>query len=236
MRTFNFYTTIAYYLLRYGNTLNKNAKRLHSEGKTDEAYRFIDKIEAKAFKRIIKVAGAEVTVKGIENINPDETYLFVSNHQSNYDIPLLYTFSPIKMAFVAKQEMEKWPIVGELMKLRGCILLNRTNPRKAVDSIKQGVNVLRNGESMAVFPEGKRSKSNSMNSFKPGSFKFALHSDVKVAPVVIKNSHKLMEANNGKIKPAKIEITFLKPINPKKYKDAVTLSNYVEKLIKEEIE
>ena len=131
--------------------------------------------------------------------------------------------------------MEKIPFIAKLMKLRGCIFLDRNNPREGLKAIQEGIDLLKKGESLAVFPEGKRSKGEKMNSFKPGALRMAIKSGVKVAPVVIKGSYKLMEANGGKIKPAAVEIHFLKPINSKKYKDAVRLSNELEELIRKHI-
>jgi 1-acyl-sn-glycerol-3-phosphate acyltransferase len=102
-------------------------------------------------RKLIKISGAEVIVKGIENLDPNETYLFVANHQGNYDIPLLYTYSPVKMAFIAKQEMEKLPFIGRLMKLRRCIFLNRNNPKEGIKVIQEGIDLLKKGENIAFF-------------------------------------------------------------------------------------
>lgn len=233
MRTIKFYSAITYYLLKYGAKLTKESKKLHSEGKPLEAYRFIDKIVLKAMRNIVKISGSKVITKGIEKVDINETYLFVANHQGNFDIPLLYTYSPIKTAFVAKKEMEKIPVLGNIMKNRGSVFLDRENPREGVKSIQKGIEILKSGESLTIFPEGKRSKETMMNEFKPGAFKLAIKSGVKVVPVVIKGSYKIMEANGGKVKPANIEIHFLDPVDSKKYKDAVQLSEKVESLIKE---
>lgn len=236
LRTLRFYSTITYYLLRHAKILNKVASRLHAEGNSKAAYKFIDKIAAKAMRKIIKISGADVSVKGIEHLNLEETYLFVGNHQGNYDIPLIYTYSPIKMAFAAKEDLEKIPLIGSLMKQRGCIFLKKDNPRDSVLSINRGIEVLKSGESLCIFPEGKRSKSSEMNLFKPGALRLAIKAGVKVVPVVIDGSYKLMEANNGKVKPASVEITFLPPIDSKKYKDSTQLCEVVEKTIRENLQ
>lgn len=130
MRTIKFYLAIWLYGARYANKMTGAAKKFHKKRDSHSAYRAIDKYESRIMRGLIKVAGATVTTKGIENIDINETYLFVSNHQGNYDIPLLYTYSPIKMAFVAKEEIRKIPVLGRLMELRGCLFLNRDDPRK----------------------------------------------------------------------------------------------------------
>lgn len=103
---------------------------------------------------------------------------------------------------------------------------------KGIKTIQQGIEFLKSGESLSIFPEGKRSKGHTMGAFKPGSLRLAIKSGVKILPVVIKDSYKLMEANKGKIRPASVEVEFLPPIETKTYKDATTLSKNVEDIIR----
>lgn len=235
MRTLKIAALIIINLIRFNKKLTNKAREFHTMGAPLKAYRFIDYETLVFMKKIVEISGAKVEVEGTEDIGNNETYLFVGNHQSNFDIPLLYTYSPIKMAFVAKQEVRKIPIMGKLMELRGHVFLNRDNPKEAVKSIQQGIGILKSGESLAVFPEGRRSKTGEINSFKSGSLRLALKSGVKIVPFVINGSYKLLEANGGRVKPANVKIKFLKPIDPKNYKDAVKLTEELEFLIKNEL-
>lgn len=230
------YATIAINLIKWNKRLTKNALKFHNRGNPLRAYQSIDDTVFFFMEKIIKISGARVKVTGFEALDKNETYLFVSNHQSNFDIPILYTYSPIKMAFVAKQEMRKIPIMGKLMELRGHIFMNRDNPKDAVKSIKKGIDVLKSGASLAVFPEGSRSKGAAIGSFKPGALRLAMKSGVKVVPIVINGSYNLMEANGGRVKPADVEIKCLEPLNPKNYKDAVKLTEELETIIKNELQ
>jgi len=230
------YATIGINLIKWNKTLTKDALKFYNRGNPVRAYQSIDETVIIFMEKIIKISGARVKVTGFEALDKNETYLFVSNHQSNFDIPLLYTYSPIKMAFVAKQEMRKIPIMGKLMELRGHIFMNRDNPKDAVKSIQKGIEVLKSGASLAVFPEGSRSKGEEMGSFKPGALRLAIKSGVKVVPVVINGSYNLMEANGGRVKPADVEIKCLEPLDPKNYKDAVKLTEELESIIKNELQ
>ncbi|QJX80774.1 lysophospholipid acyltransferase family protein [Priestia megaterium] len=236
MRTLKMYATIATNLIKWNKKITKNALKFHNRGNPLRAYQSIDDTVIFFMNKIVEISGARVKATGFETLDKDETYLFVSNHQSNFDIPLLYTYSPIKMAFVAKQEMRKIPIMGKLMELRGHIFMNRDNPKDAVKSIQKGIEVLKSGASLAVFPEGSRSKGEAMGSFKPGALRLAIKSGVKVVPVIINGSYNLMEANNGRVKPADVEIKYLNPLDSKNYKDAVKLTEELEIIIKNELQ
>ncbi|MDA1675734.1 lysophospholipid acyltransferase family protein [Bacillus cereus group sp. TH152-1LC] len=213
----------------------RQAEKLHAEGKQKESFRLIETVAEKGIKKIIKIVGARTTIKGLENISHEETYLFVGNHQSNMDIPLVYACIPRKPTFIAKKEMEKIPLLGRVMKAKGCIFLDRNNPRNAIKSINEGVELLKSGENLVLFPEGTRSKGPKMNEFKAGGLKLALKSGVKIVPVTIKNSYMLMEMNNGKVKPADVEIIFSEPIDVSNCKDAVTLSADIQKIIEQNL-
>lgn len=230
------YATISINLIKCNKNLTKSALKFHNRGNPLRAYQSIDDTVIFFMKKIIGISGARVKATGFEVLDKNETYLFVSNHQSNFDIPLLYTYSPIKMAFVAKQEMPKIPIMGKLMELRGHIFMNRDNPKDAVKSIQKGIEVLKSGASLAVFPEGSRSKGKAMGSFKPGALRLAIKSGVKVVPIVINGSFNLIEANGGRVKPANVEIRCLNPLDPKNYKDAVKLTEELEIIIKNELQ
>lgn len=234
MRTFKMY----FYLFGYIATklkLISQAEQLIYQGKPKEAYRLMDKTVEKGTRRILKIAGARTTVRGLENLSANETYLYVSNHQSNMDIPLLFTIMPYKPTFIAKKEMGKIPLLNRVLKAKGCILLDRENPRNAIKNINDGIKLLNSGVSVVLFPEGTRSKGPIMNEFKPGGLRLALKSGVKIVPVTIKDSYMLLEHNNGKVTPADVDITFSEPIDTSKYKDAVTLANDIQEVIQKNL-
>ena len=182
------YATLLFQGYMWGYILSKANKtftinRLNKAGKNKEKVELIDRFILKCTKKLVKISGADVTVTGTENVASDEPVLYVGNHQGNMDIPLLYSTAPQTMAFVAKKEMEKIPLLGYWMKERGCVFIDRDNARSSLKAINEAIQNLKLGYSMAVFPEGTRSKSSQVGDFKAGSLRIAIKSGVKVIPV-----------------------------------------------------
>lgn len=150
------------------------------------------------------------------------------------DIPLLYSTAPQTMAFVAKKEMEKIPLLGYWMKERGCVFIDRDNARSSLKAINQAIENLKLGHPMAIFPEGTRSKGPQVGDFKAGGLRIAIKSGVKVIPVSIKDSYKLIE-KKGKNTPAKVSVHYSESIDPKNFKDTNELATEVLAQIKKHL-
>lgn len=233
MRTLLFQGYLWGYILGKVNqtfTINK----LNKLGKMKEKLELINKFVLKCTKKLVKISGADVTVTGTENVPIDEPVLYVGNHQSNMDIPLLYSTAPQTMAFVTKKEMENIPLLGYWMKERGCVFIDRNNARSSLKAINQAIENLKSGHSMAIFPEGTRSKGPQIGDFKSGSLRIAIKSGVKVIPVSIKDSYKLI-GKNGKNTPATVSVHYSEPIDSKKYKGTNELATEVLAQIKKHL-
>ena len=140
MRTLLFQGYMWGYILSKANktfTINK----LNKAGKNKEKLELIDRFILKCTKKLVEISGADVTVTGTENVPLDEPVLYVGNHQGNMDIPLLYSTAPQTMAFVAKKEMEKIPLLGYWMKERGCVFIDRDNARSSLKAINQAIKI-----------------------------------------------------------------------------------------------
>lgn len=232
MRTLAFQGYMWGYILTQANksfTINK----LNKAGKNKEKLAYMDKIILKCTKRLVKLSGADLTVTGTENVPLDEPVLYVGNHQGNMDIPILYSTAPQTMAFVAKKEMEKIPLLGYWMKERGCVFIDRSNPRSSLRGINQAIKSIKSGHPIAVFPEGTRSKGPQIGDFKSGSLRIALKSGVKVIPVTIKDSYKLIK--KGKNSPAKVFVHYSDPIDSTQFKDTNELAAEVLTQIKKHL-
>ncbi len=230
MRTFLFQSYLWGYILSNSHrsfTINK----LNKEGRTKKKLKLMDKIILKCTNKLIDIAGANLEITGTENIPLNEPVLYVSNHQGNMDIPILYSTAPQTMAFVAKKEMEKIPLLGFWMKERGCVFIDRDNARNSLKAINQASKSLKAGNSIAIFPEGTRSKGPKIGDFKSGSLRIAIKSGVKVIPVTIKDSYKLIN-KRGRNKPAKVAIHYSNPIDSRDFKDTSELAKTVLAQIK----
>lgn len=162
-------------------------------------------------KFTLNIIGIELEVKGRENI-PEGPVVFIGNHTSILDIPIiLYTIGHI-VGFISKKEVLKAPIIGYWLKRGHCIPLDRQNPREAIKVINEGVEKLKSGYSMAIFPEGTRSKDGKVGVFKKGSLKLATKAKVPIVPISIDRASRAFE-DEKKFRATKIRVVFGKPIN-----------------------
>jgi 1-acyl-sn-glycerol-3-phosphate acyltransferase len=159
---------------------------------------------------IIKTIGAKVQVEGIENL-PEGNCLFVANHQGNLDVPLFLSVIDKPLGFVAKKELEKVPVLSGWMRELPCVFMDRDNVREAVKAINEGIDYLKSGYSMVIFPEGTRSKSSNIGEFKKGSMKFGIKANVPIVPVSIEGTYKAFEEHN-RIRKCSVKISINKPI------------------------
>lgn len=217
IRTIFFYLCMIISLL-VASLFRLRIKLLTSKGDIEKRQKYIHKITYVWSKFIMKISGAKVKVIGLDNIPKDKTILFISNHQSNFDIPLLLSTIDIPKGFIAKKELANWPLISTWMKYINCIFMDRDNLRKSAESIVEGINLLKSGYSMIIFPEGTRSKGKPVDEFKGGSFKLATKSKSPIVPLTINGTYKLLEANNNMVKGADVELIIHPPI------DVTTLS------------
>ncbi|MCR6109905.1 1-acyl-sn-glycerol-3-phosphate acyltransferase [Bacillus sp. A301a_S52] len=211
LRTLIWYMYFFGYLVAVSPLLLK-AHMLKKQGKKEELDAFIRTITSNWARRLIKLAGGKVSVIGAERIPKNEPLLIVSNHQGNFDIPVLLGYLGINMGFISKVEVKKIPLIRSWMILMGCIFMDRKDRRQAVKAIKQGAESFQHGQNLVIFPEGTRSKGGPVAPFKKGSFKLATKSGVTILPVTINGSYKLMEANNNLMTPGSVVITVTEPI------------------------
>jgi len=159
---------------------------------------------------VLWVAGFKIDIIGLEKI-PDEPALFVGNHQGLLDMFVLLMKLGKLRPFLAKKEAEKIPVIASWMRMIGCVFIDRGNTRTAKDSIEQVEKKLMEGDSVIIFPEGKRSRCHEMQSFKPGAFRPAIRTGVPIVPFVIDGTYKAWEENH-KITPCHCKLTVLDPI------------------------
>ena len=194
-------------------------KYLSLRGREEDKAKFINKITHKWASFVMKISFANIDVKGLENLPKDETVLFVANHQSYLDIPLLMSVIDVPKGFIAKKELESWPAVSYWMKKIRCVFMDRDNMRKSAESIVEGIKILKSNYSMVIFPEGTRSNGGPHGEFKSGSFKLATKPKVAIVPVTIDGTYKILSGKFHMIKKSNVAIT----IHPKI--DTKTLTN-----------
>lgn len=211
LRTIGWYVYFWVYLIKVMPAYYK-ANNYLKKGKIKERDNIVNLEASKWAKNLLKLAGAKVTVIGAENVPKNQTVLFVSNHQGNFDIPILLGYIDKPKAFIAKIEIMKIPLISSWMKQMNCVFLDRSDMRQSLQVMNGAVERLKKGYSMVIFPEGTRSKGNAMGEFKAGSLRIAIKAKVPIVPITIKGSFKLMEQNGFLIKPAEVEMIISEPI------------------------
>ena len=189
-----------------------------------------------AFRWVIRLSGVKVIVKGEENIPKDTAVLYVGNHRSYYDIILTYVRVPRPTGYVAKIEMLKIPLLSIWMKNLHCLFLDRKDIKQGLKTILAGVDLVKSGISVCIFPEGTRNKTkDTFLPFHDGSFKIAEKGGVPVVPMSIVNSSAVFEDHMPKIRKSTVVIEYGKPIDIKSLdKDTrKNIGNYVSGIIGE---
>ena len=158
------------------------------------------------------LGGVEIDVEGCEHIPTDRPAIFMANHQSNFDIPILYARLPIQFRWLAKKELFDVPFFGFAMKRAGYIPVDRANRKKAIASMAVAADKIRQGESVIIFPEGTRSPDGNLLPFKKGGFMLALDSGVPIIPVAISGSRDLMPKHKVRIQGGVVKLKFFPPI------------------------
>jgi 1-acyl-sn-glycerol-3-phosphate acyltransferase len=186
----------------------------------------------------LRLSGVKVRVIGREQVDPNQTYVFVANHWSYLDAAPLFAFTGRRMGMVAKKELLNAPILGYGMGFVNVIAIDRSNRDRAVESLKTATERLRAGISFGVCPEGTRAKPGEMLPFKKGAFHMASQAGVPIAPIALKNTDKLMGKGKAEAWPGTIEMVFLSPVETswvKTDKDLDALVKQVQGMIMKEL-
>jgi len=154
-----------------------------------------------------------VKVSGKENINPTQSYVVVSNHQSTYDIFLIYGWLGIDIKWMMKKEIRRIPGVGFGSEKVGHIFIDRTNSKKALESINEAKRKLVNGTSVVIFPEGTRSQTGELGQFKRGAFKIAYDLNLPILPITVIDTKNILPRNSIDVRPGRARMVIHEPVN-----------------------
>ena len=189
----------------------KKGTQLKNNGSWEDYKPFVDKVVKKWAQDLMDLAGVTFEVKGAENIPENEPVIYTPNHSGIFDFPAIMLNTPTVSSFISKIEAQKIPLVNKWMWLMDCVFIDRSNKRAAHGSLDEAIELVKNGRSMVIFPEGTRSKTGELGEFKGGAMKIAMKTGAKVVPVLIENSRERFEAT-GNITPGTVKVTFLPPI------------------------
>ncbi|MFW6198221.1 MAG: lysophospholipid acyltransferase family protein [Acidobacteriota bacterium] len=161
---------------------------------------------------LVWLAGIEVRVRGREHVDPRRNYLFVANHQSNVDPPILFLSIGRRIKFLAKASLFRLPVLGRAMKVAEFVPVDRQDRERAIRAVDVAADALRRGHDFLVFAEGTRSPDGHLLPFKKGPFVMAIEAGVAVVPVVVRGTRAIQPKGAVALRPGIAEVTFLPPV------------------------
>ena len=201
-----------YMIVHYG--VLRRGEKLLAAGDTEAVRAIVEQHIPHWAKGILHVTGVQLTVEGLDNIPKNTPCVFVGNHRSYYDIPLLLAGLDHPYGILAKEELEKIPLLNRWMKLLGCVFVQRDDVRASVRALNDATAIVESGRSFVIFPEGTRYKGEEggAGEFKAGAFRIAVKTGAPVVPVAITGARALFENHGNRCNPGVVHIKVLPPI------------------------
>jgi 1-acyl-sn-glycerol-3-phosphate acyltransferase len=162
---------------------------------------------------------ARIKVHGVEHVHPGRPYVYMANHASLIDTPALFAYLPYQFRIMAKKSLFYVPFMGWHLWTAGHFPIDRTNPRKTATSLRRVIEGVRNGRSLAVFPEGSRTHDGHLQEFLPGAFKIALKAGVPIVPVTIRGTFALLPRTTLAPRPGRVDVILSEPIDTAGYSE-----------------
>ena len=212
-RTIAMFTYLFGYMIVHYGVLRK-AERAQVAGDTETVRRLVEQHIPHWSRGILNITGVRLSVEGLDNIPKEGPCVFVANHRSYYDIPLLLASLDRPYGILAKEELEKIPLLSRWMKLLGCVFVQRDDVRASVRALNDATAIVESGRSFIIFPEGTRYKGEEggAGEFKAGAFRIAVKTETPVVPVAISGARGLFEAHGNRTTPGTVRIRVLPPI------------------------
>ncbi len=179
----------------------------------------------------VRLAGIKVQTVGLDTLDPGRTYIFMSNHASNVDPPILMPLIPRRMSVMVKKELFKVPILARMMRFGSLVPVDRGNRESGISAVRAAADVIHQGINMTIYVEGHRSYDGKLLPFKKGPFYLAEECGVPVVPVTIAGTHQVMPKKRFAIKPGVVTVIFHDPIEPKDFGDRDHLMSKVRRVI-----
>jgi 1-acyl-sn-glycerol-3-phosphate acyltransferase len=189
-------------------------------------------------RTLLAVSGTRVRVEGLEQIDPEASYVFISNHLSYMDTPVALAHIPVQFRFLAKRGLFQIPFLGQHLSRAGHIPVPRGDPRAAVKVMQTAAETIQRKKiSLLIFPEGGRSHDGRLQSFKEGGAYIAIRAGVPVAPLVILGTRKVLPFGSGVVKSGQVTLRILPPIETSNLtsKDRGPLTDHLRALIANEL-
>jgi 1-acyl-sn-glycerol-3-phosphate acyltransferase len=183
----------------------------------------------------VRLAGVRVKTIGLEKLDPNSTYIFMANHVSNIDPPLLLPIIPRRTSVMARHGLFRYPLLGPAMRMGSLVPVDRGNREAGIAAVRAAEQVVRQGIHMTIFVEGGRSFDGKLLPFKKGPFYLAETCQVPVVPVTIAGTHYVMPKGRFALKSGDVVVTFHAPILTSQFGDRPELMETVRKMINDSL-
>ena len=189
---------------------------------------------------ILKTTGVRVAVDGLERLTPGATYIFVANHQSHYDTPIIFSSLPFQLRIIAKESIAKFPVLGWHLRRGGHLFVDRKHPDRG-GILKRWRALVSEGLSLITYAEGTRSPDGHVARFKAGSFLLAIQAGLPIVPLAVVGTRRVMPKGRLRTEPADVGLIVHDPIQPPALdapttQDAKILADRVRAIVRETVE
>lgn len=189
---------------------------------------------------ILKTTGVRVTVEGLNRLRPGTTYVFVSNHQSIYDTPVVFASLPYQIRIIAKESLARFPVLGWHLTRGGHLFVDRQHPDRA-GILKRWRALVSDGLSLIIYAEGSRSPDGHVGRFKAGSFLLAIEAGLPIVPIAVVGTRQVMPKGRLRTEPADVRLIVHDPIEPSvvtdpTIQDARALADRVHRIVADAVE
>jgi len=171
---------------------------------------------------------ARIRVHGVEHVQRGRPYVYMANHASLIDTPALFAYLPYQFRIMAKKSLFNVPFMGWHLRTAGHFPIDQQNPRKTALSLRRVIEGVKNGRSLAVFPEGRRTDDGQLQKFEPGAFKLALRAGVPIVPVTIRGTFEMLPRTSLAPRPGRVDVILSEPIDTTEYTEK-TLAALIER-------
>ena len=169
-------------------------------------------------RSLVWAAGIKLEVTGLENVEPDESYILIANHQSHMDIPVLTWGLPIPQRIIAKKELFKIPFLGWGMKAVGMLSIDRSNRKQSFETLKEAEEIIKTYRlSILAFPEGTRSDDGNIHPFKKGPFVLAINTGLPLLPVSVSGTRKIIPKGKISLRAGRVKVHIHPPVATKNF-------------------
>ena len=180
---------------------------------------FLYRLAMKTSRAATRLAGVRVETVGLERLDRSRNYIYMVNHVSNADPPIVIPALPHRTSVMVKKELFRVPLLGRAMRMARLVAIDRANKEAAIASVRSAADVIQSGLDMTVFPEGTRSRDGRLLPFKKGPFYMAIETGVPIVPVTILGTFEILPKGRFSIRPGTATLIFHPPVEPSAFGD-----------------